>query len=137
MYKRNALAAAIALVSATSQTAIAQSEQMEEVFVQGRYLSMDELNSVKTPTPILDVPQSLSILTLEQIEDQAFRNFGDVLRYTPGLSISQGEGHRDAIIIRGVQTTADFFIDGIRDDVQYRRNPLEMVAQIGPQLPIN
>ena len=129
MYKRNALAAAIALVSAASQTAIAQSEQMEEVFVQGRYLSMDELNSVKTPTPILDVPQSLSILTLEQIEDQAFRNFGDVLRYTPGLSISQGEGHRDAIIIRGVQTTADFFIDGIRDDVQYFR-PFYNVQQI-------
>ena len=129
MYKRNALAAAIALVSAASQTATAQSEQMEEVFVQGRYLSMDELNSVKTPTPILDVPQSLSILTLEQIEDQAFRNFGDVLRYTPGLSISQGEGHRDAIIIRGVQTTADFFIDGIRDDVQYFR-PFYNVQQI-------
>ncbi|MEL7451232.1 MAG: TonB-dependent siderophore receptor, partial [Pseudomonadota bacterium] len=39
------------------------------------------------------------------------------------------EGHRDAIIIRGVQTTADFFIDGMRDDVQYFR-PLYNVSQV-------
>ena len=51
------------------------------------------------------------------------------MRYTPGLSVSQGEGHRDAIIIRGIQTTADFFVDGIRDDVQYYR-PLYNASQI-------
>ncbi len=101
----------------------------EEIIVKGKYLSIDKINSVKTPTPILNVPQSLSILTSEQIQEQAFRNFGDVLRYTPGLSISQGEGHRDAIIIRGQQTTADFFIDGVRDDLQYFR-PLYNVEQI-------
>jgi catecholate siderophore receptor len=84
---------------------------------------------VKTPTPLVDVPQSLSILGERQIEDQAFQGMGDVLRYTPGLSISQGEGHRDAMIIRGIQTTADFFIDGLRDDVQYYR-PLYNVEQI-------
>jgi len=102
---------------------------MEEIVVQGRYLSRDKLNSVKTPTPILDVPQSLSIISSLQITEQAFKNFGDLLRYTPGLSISQGEGHRDAIIIRGIQTTADFFVDGIRDDVQYYR-PLYNVEQV-------
>ena len=104
-------------------------QDIDEIVVEGRYLSLDKLNAVKTPTPVLDVPQSLSILTEDQIRDQAFQNFGDVLRYTPGLSISQGEGHRDAIIIRGVQTTADFFIDGVRDDVQYYR-PLYNVQQV-------
>ena len=101
----------------------------EEIVVTAKYLSIDKINSVKTPTPILNVPQSLSILTEDQIEEQAFRNMGDVLRYTPGLSVSQGEGHRDAIIIRGLQTTADFFIDGVRDDVQYYR-PLYNVEQV-------
>ena len=56
-------------------------------------------------------------------------SIGDILRYTPGLSISQGEGHRDAIIIRGNQTTADFFLDGVRDDVQYFR-PLYNIEQV-------
>ena len=115
-------------LSAASALAYGESG-IEELVVKGRYLYSDKLNSVKTPTPIIDVPQSLSILSKEQIEDQAFRNMGDVLRYTPGLSVSQGEGHRDAIIIRGNQSTADFFIDGLRDDVQYYR-PLYNVEQV-------
>jgi len=125
------LTAAIALTVVPGIYAYAndEGEVVDEIIVEGRYLSIDKINSVKTPTPILDVPQSLSILTEEQIKNQAFQNFGDVLRYTPGLSISQGEGHRDAIIIRGIQTTADFFIDGVRDDVQYYR-PLYNAEQI-------
>ncbi len=122
--------AAVALTFAAGAAIADTAENIEEeIVVRAQYLSIDKLNSVKTPTPILDVPQSLSILTEQQIEEQAFRNFGDVLRYTPGLSISQGEGHRDAIIIRGIQTTADFFIDGVRDDVQYYR-PLYNVEQV-------
>ncbi|CAM3852071.1 TonB-dependent receptor [Litorimonas haliclonae] len=123
---------AAALLSALATQALAQSSPTlpdDEIIVRGRYLSIDELNSVKTPTPIINVPQSLSIISKDQIRDQAFTNFGDILRYTPGLSISQGEGHRDAINIRGQQTTADFFIDGVRDDVQYFR-PLYNIEQV-------
>ena len=128
--RRLPLAAAIAAALSVAAPANAQEgKEIDEILVEGQYLSIDKLNSVKTPTPIVDVPQSLSILTSEQIERQAFQSIGDVLRYTPGLSISQGEGHRDAIIIRGIQTTADFFIDGVRDDVQYYR-PLYNVAQV-------
>ncbi|MEO0617518.1 MAG: TonB-dependent siderophore receptor [Pseudomonadota bacterium] len=119
----------MALALAVPGTAAAEEKTIDEILVEGQYLSIDKINSVKTPTPIVDVPQSLSILTSEQIQNQAFQSIGDVLRYTPGLSISQGEGHRDAIIIRGIQTTADFFIDGVRDDVQYYR-PLYNVAQV-------
>ena len=127
---RRPLAFACALASSLALPVAVQAEnEVEEILVEGQYLSIDKLNSVKTPTPILDVPQSLSILTESQIEDQAFMNLGDVLRYTPGLAISQGEGHRDAIIIRGIQTTADFFVDGVRDDVQYYR-PLYNVQQV-------
>ena len=126
-------AIAVLAVPALSVNAAENDDQdgpaVDEIVVKGRYLSIDKLNSVKTPTPVIDVPQSLSILTSEQIQEQAFQNFGDVLRYTPGLSISQGEGHRDAIIIRGIQSTADFFIDGIRDDVQYFR-PLYNAEQV-------
>ena len=49
------------------------------------------------------------------------RSIADVLRYVPGAVISQGEGHRDQIILRGNNSTADFFVDGLRDDVQYYR----------------
>lgn len=130
---KSSLYGAAALMALAASTANAQEAfqlaALDEVIVEGRYLSLDKLNAVKAPTPIIDVPQSLSIISEDQIEDQSFSNIGDVLRYTPGLSISQGEGHRDAIIIRGNETTADFFIDGLRDDVQYFR-PLYNLEQI-------
>lgn len=115
--------------ASTAAAAAPTSTTVEEIVVRERYLSLDKIDAVKTPTPIIDVPQSLTILGEQQIEDQAFQGIGDVLRYTPGIAISQGEGHRDAMIIRGIQSTADFFIDGLRDDVQYYR-PLYNVQQI-------
>lgn len=120
---------ALALLPILSLNALSQENDLEEVLVRGKYLSLDKIDAVKTPTPVIDVPQSLSIVTSEQIRDQALRGLGDLVRYTPGVAISQGEGHRDAIIIRGVQTTADFFVDGVRDDVQYYR-PLYNVEQV-------
>lgn len=122
-------AAALSSLALAGAVALAQESTVEELVVEGKYLSLDQLDAVKTPTPILDVPQSLSIVGEQQIEDQAFQGIGDVLRYTPGLAISQGEGHRDAIIIRGIESTADFFVDGLRDDVQYYR-PLYNVQQV-------
>lgn len=94
----------------------------EDIVVSGQVLQSNQVNSVKTPTPIIDVPQSLSIVTAEQIEQQGFDSISDIVQYTPGISVSQGEGHRDAVVIRGVRTTADFFVDGVRDDVQYYRS---------------
>ncbi|HSF11944.1 MAG TPA: TonB-dependent siderophore receptor, partial [Erythrobacter sp.] len=52
---------------------------------------------------------------------QGFDSIGDIVNYTPGVSNSQGEGHRDAVVFRGVRSTADFFVDGVRDDVEYYR----------------
>ena len=50
------------------------------------------------------------------------QSIGDVIRYTPGLGVHQGENNRDQIIIRGQSTSADFFLNGVRDDVQYYRD---------------
>jgi outer membrane receptor for monomeric catechols len=36
--------------------------------------------------------------------------------------MGQGEGHRDAPTIRGNSSTADFVVDGVRDDAQYYRD---------------
>lgn len=102
----------------------ASADDQREIIVTGRnegYLALDIVRAAKTPTPLVDIPQAISVYTREQIEDQALQDLADVLRYTPGVSSNQGEGHRDQISIRGQDTTADFFVDGIRDDVQYYR----------------
>jgi len=104
-------------------------QQEEEIIVIGKYLYTDQVNALKTPTPIIDVPQSLSIITADQITLQGFTSIGDIINYTPGVNTSQGEGHRDAVVFRGVRSTADFFIDGVRNDVQYYR-PLYNLEQV-------
>ena len=84
---------------------------------------------MKTSMPTKDIPQSLSIITSEQIKAQGLKSIGDIIDYTVGVNTSQGEGHRDAAVIRGVRTTQDFYRDGIRDDVQYYR-PLYNIDQV-------
>ncbi|HYN46614.1 MAG TPA: TonB-dependent siderophore receptor [Allosphingosinicella sp.] len=77
--------------------------------------------ATRTDTPLRDVPQAVSLVTERQIDDRAMRSIGDVLRTIPGTMIGQGEGHRDQVTIRGNNSTADFFVDGLRDDIQYYR----------------
>jgi hypothetical protein len=40
----------------------------------------------------------------------------------PRRFIDQGEGNRDGLIIRGVDSSANFFVNGFRDDVQIFRD---------------
>ncbi|TXH06046.1 MAG: TonB-dependent siderophore receptor [Nevskiaceae bacterium] len=87
-----------------------------------RYVVENISSSTKTDTPLRDVPQSITVVTREQIKDQGMQGIADVVRYVPGINISQGEGNRDQVVIRGNNSTADFFIDGMRDDVQYFRD---------------
>ena len=97
-------------------------EPVEEIVVKGKVRYSDQVTALKTPTAIIDVPQSLSIVTDEEILKQGIRELGDIVRYTPGVNTSQGEGHRDSVVFRGVRSTADFYQDGARDDVQYYRS---------------
>ena len=83
---------------------------------------VDEVTALKTPTPLIDVPQSVTMFSEARIDDQGITRLGQVVDYTPGVTNSQGEGHRDAIIFRGQRSTADFYLDGVRDDVQYYRS---------------
>jgi catecholate siderophore receptor len=76
----------------------------------------------RTPTALRDLPQSISVVTRDQIQDQAMQSLTDVVRYAPGVGAAQGEGNRDNPIFRGNSTTADMFVDGVRDDVEYFRD---------------
>ena len=88
----------------------------------GRYTTSSIATATKTPTPLRDVPQSVTVVTKDLIQDQLMMSVGDVMRYVPGVSVHQGENNRDQIIVRGNSSSADFYIDGVRDDVQYYRD---------------
>jgi catecholate siderophore receptor len=76
----------------------------------------------KTLGPVRDIPQSISVVTSSQIRDQSMTSIADAVRYIPGISTHQGENNRDEVVIRGNRSNADFYRDGVRDDVQYYRD---------------
>jgi catecholate siderophore receptor len=79
-------------------------------------------SATKTLTPLRDVPQSVSVVSSEVIKNQSMQSLADVVRYVPGITAVQGENNRDQVVIRGNSSSADFFVDGVRDDVQYYRD---------------
>ena len=98
-----------------------------------RYAAPWSSSATKVATPLLDTPQSVSIVTSSLIREQSMQSMADAIRYVPGATMGQGEGHRDAPTIRGNSSTADFFVDGIRDDAQYFRDfyNVERVEALG------
>ena len=78
--------------------------------------------ATKTNTPLINIPQSISVLTKDFIQDNNFQSLTEVTRYVPGVAIHQGEGNRDELVIRGVDSSANFFVNGFRDDIQYFRD---------------
>jgi len=79
-------------------------------------------SATKTNTLLLNVPQAVSVVTQELVQDQMMMSIADVVQYMPGISSHQGENNRDQVVIRGNNTSADFFLNGVRDDVQYYRD---------------
>ncbi len=86
------------------------------------YNAKRSTTATKTDTELRDVPQAISVVTQAQIKDQSVQSVADAIRYVPGVTAIQGEGNRDAIVFRGNASTGDFFVDGIRDDVQTYRD---------------
>ncbi len=86
------------------------------------YLKARSRTATKTDSALIDVPQSVSVVTRDLIADQSMQSLMDVARYVPGAGMAQGEGNRDTIILRGNSSTSDFFLDGARDDVEYFRD---------------
>jgi catecholate siderophore receptor len=79
-------------------------------------------SATKTVTPLRDVPQSITVVSAEVIKDQGMQSIADVVRFVPGITSIQGENNRDQVVIRGNSSSADFFLNGVRDDVQYYRD---------------
>ena len=50
------------------------------------YLANDSVTGTKTDTPLLTTPQSISVVTKDQVEDQGAQNVTEALRYTPGVT---------------------------------------------------
>lgn len=133
MKNKNKLLLSLLASLAVASTGHAQKNDAPELSplsVVGSNADAPTLSSgLKSSLPISSIPQSISVMGSDQIKAQGMKSIGDVLDFTPGVINSQGEGHRDAPIIRGVRTTQDLYRNGVRDDVQYYR-PLYNVERV-------
>ena len=86
------------------------------------YNAKKSSSSTRTDTELRDTPQSITVIPQDLIKDQSIQSISQAVQYVPGVQSAQGEGNRDALIFRGNATTGDFFLDGLRDDVQTYRD---------------
>jgi catecholate siderophore receptor len=104
------------------QLQIGNHDEIVTIRESANYQTVSTESATKTSTLLINVPQSVSIVDRTLIRDQMMMSIGDVVRYVPGVSAHQGENNRDQVVIRGNSSSADFFVNGVRDDVQYYRD---------------
>lgn len=70
-----------------------------------------------------DIPQAVTTVTNQLMEDQQVSSLKDALRNVAGLTFNAAEGGRagDNMMLRGFYTFGDIYLDGIRDTAQYNR----------------
>ncbi|OQS33131.1 TonB-dependent receptor [Chromobacterium haemolyticum] len=75
-----------------------------------------------------DIPQSITVVSKQLLEDQAVSNLKDALRNVPGITFAAGEGGRtgDQVVIRGFSASTDTYLDGMRDIGQYNRDTFNL-----------
>lgn len=93
-----------------------------DVVVKGKREA--QLESPKATAPLLDTPQTITVVSDQVIRKQNLQTLRDVLQTIPGITFGAGEGgggYGDSINLRGYSANTDVTIDGIRDTAQYSR----------------
>ena len=88
---------------------------------------LDQVASPKYTSPILDTPQSISVVPGHIMSEQNSTTLRDALRNVAGISLAAGEGSSqgDNLTIRGFTARNDIFLDGIRDFGSYYRDTFD------------
>ncbi|WP_230404314.1 MULTISPECIES: catecholate siderophore receptor Fiu [Undibacterium] len=121
-----AQAAGQATATASDQQKISpakQEQQLKEVLVVGQNsneFKSEKASSSKYAAPLLDTPQTITVIKRELIEQQAAVNLSESLRNTPGVgTFFLGENGStntgDAIYMRGFDSSSSIYVDGVRD----------------------
>ncbi|PNK59834.1 TonB-dependent siderophore receptor [Psychrobacter sp. FDAARGOS_221] len=78
----------------------------------------NNLQNQKYTQPLVDVPQTVTVLDDRLIEEQKAGSLIDALRNTPGITMQMGENANstegDAISMRGFSGNSLFLVDGVR-----------------------
>ncbi|WP_374581939.1 catecholate siderophore receptor Fiu [Pseudoduganella sp.] len=105
-----------------SAAAQAQEKTMAEVKVEAAAdagYKAERASSPKLTSPLLDTPQTITVIKKELLQEQAAASVMDALQNTPGITLQLGENGNtsagDTFQMRGFSAQSSIFVDGIRD----------------------
>ncbi|MDH4556570.1 TonB-dependent siderophore receptor [Pseudomonas sp. BN417] len=139
--QRAILASAIGLAVASSANfSLAEEQkqalQLDSVTVDGKAVKtykVEQSSSVKYTAPLLDTPQTITVVPKEVIQEQQALSLRQVLSNVSGITFNAGEGgggSGDSINIRGFSANNNIQIDGLRDSAQTSRTDTFNIEQV-------
>jgi len=121
------LALALSLPAFAAPAASDRARDLDTIEVNGQ--RGPEVSSPKFTQPLLDTPQSVTVVPAELMQEQGVTTLRDALRNVPGISMQAGEGGvpaGDNLTLRGFSARTDLFVDGVRDFGGYSRDPFNL-----------
>lgn len=107
---------------AAAASAAARSAVLPEVKVKSAAevpYKAEVMSSPKFTQPLVDTPQTITVIKKELLREQGATTLAEALRNTPGVTMLAGENGNtssgDSIFMRGFDTQGSIFVDGIRD----------------------
>ncbi|HRK78048.1 MAG TPA: TonB-dependent siderophore receptor [Thiobacillus sp.] len=123
-------AAALAQTPAAAETTLAtvKVEDTTDPMAVNNGYQATETRVGKTKQDPHDVPQAVTTLTNQLMEEQQVGSLREALRNVSGLTFNAAEGGRagDNMMLRGFYTFGDMYLDGIRDTAQYNRETFNL-----------
>ncbi len=114
----------------SAMTSTNSAKQLPSVTVTGHHdeYKSDSTGLPKLTQPLLDTPQSISVVPRQLMDDQETRTLRDALRNVAGISLAAGEGSTqgDNLTLRGFTARNDIYLDGMRDYGSYYRDPFDL-----------
>ncbi len=111
---RRVLGGSLLAVTFAMPLAFAQTQQVssEDTLHEVLVYATRAVTATKTDTAILNIPQSINIVTAEQIDDRGARTVVEALNYTAGVSNGGDDSRGDFNNIRGFETV--LYVDGLK-----------------------
>ncbi len=99
------------------------SQTLAPVRIKGKaensYKPPEKAATAKQTQPLIETPQTITVVKKELLQDQGSTTLTEALRNTPGITFTLGENGNtttgDSVFMRGFDTSNSIFLDGIRD----------------------
>jgi hypothetical protein len=79
----------------------------------------DTTTGTKTDTPRIEIPQAITVINRQQLDNQQILTFPEALRWVPGVSDEDSRGGFDTFVLRGFDASSFTFLDGLRVDPRF------------------